>query len=358
MDKRMGFGAAVLGVGAIVGAVFYISAPSGNSLASRSDTSQAYVGGDLHTLTAVGNELYVTGHEAAGVSSDGGASWMSIPSLNYADVMGWSKTSSEFLVGGHPGLYRSTDGGSSFTKITFYGDVSDVHSIGAAGETIYVGSPQVGLLASSDGGKTWKLRNKSVGQGFMGSMLVDPTNPERLIAPDMQTGLVTSSDGGLTWRTMGGPAGAMSVAWNPTNIEQIAAIGMSGAGLSQDGGRSWKQLSLPKGSSALTYSEDGTKLYVATLVGTNAQIFASTDTGKKWNMASAMSQNPSDVATMDPNMPGMTHADTGPSKRPVALLLGVFGLGTSSILLGANFLRRKDRAKIVARKTVQAGIKK
>lgn len=347
--------AAVLGVGLIIGGVFYMNNQSGNSpTASSSNKSQVYVGGDLHTLTAVGGQLYVTGHEAAGVSADGGKSWMSIPSLNNADVMAWSKTSTAFLVGGHSGLFRSTDGGATFTKIAFYGDASDVHSIGAAGDTIYLGSPQIGLLLSTDGGTTWKLRNKEVGQGFMGSMLVDPTNPQRVIAPDMQTGLVTSNDGGVTWTSLGGPTGAMSVAWNPINFEQIAAIGMSGGAISNDGGRTWEQLSLPQGASALAYSVNGQKLNVATLIGTNAQIFTSDDKGKNWNMASAMSTNSSDTPTMDPNMPGMEHTDATSTKRPLAIVLGTFGLGTSSVFLAAGFLRRKDRARKLAKRATHA----
>jgi photosystem II stability/assembly factor-like uncharacterized protein len=355
MKKRIRLGATVLGIGAIVGTVIYIANPFGNSSkASEPNLSQTYVGGDLHSLTALGNKLYVTGHEAAGVSSDGGKSWASIPSLNNADVMSWSKTSNVFLVGGHSGLYKSTDGGTTFFKNTFYDDVSDVHSIGATGKMIYLGSPQVGLLASSDGGKSWKMRNKRIGQGFMGSMLVDPSNPKRLIAPDMQAGLLTSSDGGLTWTAMGGPSGSMSVTWNPTNIGQIAAIGMGGGAISNNAGKTWQSFSLPPGSSALAYSSDGTRLYVATLVGANAQIFASNDMGKNWIMPSAMSQNPSDVATMDPNMPGMTNTGTGPSKRPLSTVLSIFGLGTSSVLLGATAVRRKDRARLLAKKAAHA----
>lgn len=357
MNKRILLGASLLVIAMIVGGVFYLSNHSANSTTtSGSSKSQAFVGGDLHTLTFVDERLFVTGHEGAGVSTDGGRSWMPIASLSNADVMGWSKTSTAFLVGGHPGLFRSTDSGATFTKIDFYSDVSDVHSIGAVGDTIYLASPQVGLLASADGGVTWLLRNAQVGQGFMGSMLVDPTNPQRLIAPDMQAGLVTSSDGGITWTSLGGPTGAMSVAWNPTDREQIAAIGMNGGAISNDGGQTWKQLSLPPGSSAFAFSADGQKLCVATLVDVNARIFTSTDQGKNWNVASATTSNLSDAPAMDPNMPGMDHSqviETAP-QRPVAFVLGTFSLGTSAVLLGAGVLRRKDRAGNLAKKATRA----
>lgn len=374
MNKRVLLGAAVLGIAAIIGGLFYLSnKPENSEQAGGSEISQVFVGGDLHTLTAIGDRLYVTGHEGAGVSADGGKSWLPIASLENTDVMGWSKTSTGFLVGGHPGLFQSTDGGATFTKIAFYGAASDVHSIGASGDTVYLASPEIGLLASTDGGATWLLRNAQVGQGFMGSMLVDPTNPQRVIAPDMQTGLVTSDDGGVTWRSFGGPMGAMSVTWNPMNTKQLAAIGMGGGAISNDDGRTWEKLSLPQGSSAVAYSGDGRKLYVAALIGTNAQISASTDGGKNWDAVSASTTTSDAASTMDPDMPGMDHGETAAkedhgetaaeedhgetaaAQRPLALTLGVFGLGTLLVLLGAIVLRRRDRARNLAKKAARLG---
>lgn len=365
MNKRVLLGAAILGVGTIIGALFYLSnQPENSEQAGGSEISQVFVGGDLHTLTAVGNRLYVTGHEGAGVSADGGKSWLPIASLKNTDVMGWSETSTGFLVGGHPGLFQSTDGGTTFTKVAFYGDVSDVHSIGASGDTVYLASPEIGLLASTDGGVTWLLRNAQVGQGFMGSMLVDPTNPQRVIAPDMQTGLVISDDGGATWRSFGGPMGAMSVTWNPMNTKQLAAIGMGGGAISSDDGRTWKELLLPQGSSAVAYSGDGQRLYVAALIGVNAQISASTDEGKNWNAVSTSTAASDAASTMDPDMPGMDHSETAagmdhsetaPAQRPLKATLGIFGLGTLLVLLGAIVLRRRDRARNLAKKAARLG---
>ena len=70
------------------------------------------------------------------------------------------------------------------------------------------------------------------------------------------------------------------------------------------------------------------------------------------------------------DMPGMTHEhgsgdspwnqphDHGtaaaPQDRPLALVLGTFGGGTSAVLLSAGFLRRKDRARAQARQAARA----
>lgn len=242
-----------------------------------------YVGGDLHTVTAVDDKLYVGGHDGVAVSTDGGQTWESVPSLDGADAMGWAQTDEGLFVGGHPGLYRSSDNGATFAKSAVAdGQVSDIHALGAAGDVAYLASPAAGLLASTDGGTTWESRNADVGQGFMGTVLVDPTDPDRLIAPDMQNGLVTSSDGGTTWTVLGGPSGAMSAAWDPTDTERIVAVGMGGGALSSDGGQTWSDLALPSGTSAATYSSDGRSLYAAALDGDTARVWVSTDGGATW----------------------------------------------------------------------------
>lgn len=241
-----------------------------------------YVGGDLHVLTGVDDRLYVGGHDGAAVSTDGGRSWAALESLRGADPMGWAQTADGMLVGGHPGLYRSTDDGATFTQVSGDGAVPDVHALGAAGNTAYLASPQAGFLASSDGGVTWQSRNTQVGQGFMGTILVDPANPQRLIAPDMANGLVTSSDGGATWSRLGGPGGAMAVAWDPTNIDRLVAVGMADSAISTDGGRTWSPFPVPNGTSAATFSPDGETLYAAALDGDTATTYASTDAGETW----------------------------------------------------------------------------
>lgn len=245
-----------------------------------------YVGGDLHVLASIEGRLYVGGHDGAAVSADGGRTWTALDSLRGADPMGWAQTPSAMLVGGHPGLYRSPDDGATFTKVTGDGAVPDVHALGAAGNTAYLASPEAGFLASDDGGTTWETRNGEVGQSFMGTIFVDPADPQRLIAPDMATGLVASSDGGATWTPLGGPGGAMAVAWDPTDTDRLAVVGMADSAITTDGGATWTPLQLPEGTTAATFSTDGDTLYAAALDGFTAVTYASTDTGKTWTTTS------------------------------------------------------------------------
>jgi photosystem II stability/assembly factor-like uncharacterized protein len=321
----------------------------GASGQTKSMMNQIYVGDHLHTMSVLGHRLFMTGHDGAGMSDDGGKTWVPMSSLNGADVMSWTTSSKTILAGGHNGLFTSTNAGLTFKKAKFYGSTSDVHAIGASGKYAYLGSPQVGFLMSSDGGHTWKIRNSKVGQNFMGSMLVDPKNPKRIIAPDMSAGLATSTDGGLTWSSLGGPGGPMAVAWNSKNIKEIASIGMMSSGISSDGGKTWNELRIPTGAAAIEYSLDGKKLLVGVLVGNKAQIYTSINEGKSWKSSVAVN-SAKKVAAMDPNMPGMDHAQLASSKRPLALTLGTFGFGTFSVFLTALLVRRKDRAKIADKK--------
>lgn len=323
------------------------SSPNGSMM------NQIYVGDHLHTMSVMGHRFFMTGHEGAGMSDNGGSSWTPMPSLNGADVMSWTTASKTILAGGHNGLFTSTNNGTTFKRMKFFGSTSDVHAIGAAGKVVYLGSPQVGFLMSTDGGTTWKMRNSKVGQSFMGSMLVDPKNPKRIIAPDMSAGLALSSDGGLTWSSLGGPGGPMAVAWNPKNIKEIAAIGMMSGGISTDAGKTWKVLPLPVGAAAIDFSSDGKRIYAGALVGTKARLYTSVNQGKSWQ-TSAAATSAKKVAAMDPNMPGMNHVELASPDRPLALTLGTFGVGTSSVFVGALLLRRKDRKNLANKKALLA----
>lgn len=280
---RIRWGAAGVAVLAVAAGVIVFATRGANSGSPHAaNAASPVVGGDLHTLYVLGDALFVGGHDAVAASRDGGRSFQQVPSLAGADAMGWAGTADTVLVGGHPGLYRSTDRGSTFARITGARAVPDVHALGGTGSTLYLASPQAGLLASTDSGNSWQVRNSEAGRSFMGTILVDPANPSRLIAPDMSAGLSVSNDGGRSWTPLGGPAGAMAAAWNPVNTRQILAVGMDGGGLSSDGGATWRPITLPPATSAVTYDPTGRTLYAGALNGQQARVYRSTDNGATW----------------------------------------------------------------------------
>ncbi|UKA68374.1 glycoside hydrolase [Arthrobacter sp. FW306-05-C] len=270
-----------------IAAVIALGAGTGIFLATSSrpkDGTPAaikpYVGGDLHVLTAIRDRLYVGGHDGGAVSSDGGRTWTQLASLNGADPMGAAASGDTTLIGGHPGLFKSTDG-TSFSMVTGQGGLGDVHALGGAGDTVYAGTAARGLVASKDGGASWEDRNAEAGRMIMGVILVEPSDPQRLIAP-MSAGLAASADGGVTWKPLDGPGGAMAAAWDPTNTQRLVAVGMAESALSADGGKTWTPLMLPRGAAAATFSPDGSTIYAAAPKGTAAAVFASTDQGRTW----------------------------------------------------------------------------
>lgn len=273
-------GGAAVAVVAVVAVIVALAAGGGDG--SRAASGAPVVGGDLHTVMAVDDVLYVGGHAQAAVSRDDGKTWQEIASLEGADPMGWAASEGELLAGGHPGLYRSTDGGTNFEKLAGSAAVPDVHALGGAGGVLYLASPQTGVMASTDGGRSWGPRNAEAGRSFMGTILVDPTDTDRLIAPDMAGALATSSDGGRTWQSLEGPMGAMAATWNPANTDEIIAVGMQGAERSTDGGATWGPIQLPSDTSAVVYSPDGQTLYAGVLSGEQAVVYRSTDGGQAW----------------------------------------------------------------------------
>jgi photosystem II stability/assembly factor-like uncharacterized protein len=254
----------------------------------QSPRGRPFVGGDLHSLVmapAATSRLYAGGHEGVAVSTDGGRSWRQIESLAGADAMGWAFTDEGALVGGHPGLFVSDDGGRTFRQDNESLPATDIHALGSGAGVIYAASPQLGVFASLDGGASWEVRTDQVGQAFMGSILVDPRDPDHLVAPDMQAGAVESSDGGRSWSVLGGVPGAMWVSWDPADTDRIVVAGMGQAALTQDGGRTWAQMAVPEGTSVVEIdANDSDVLYAGVLEGTEAVVWVSRDGGSAWAM--------------------------------------------------------------------------
>lgn len=283
---RLGALVAVVAVGALL--IARLGGEDGDT-APAGPTDRPFVGGDLHSLVADPadpDRAFVGGHEGVAVSTNGGRTWLQVDSLDGADAMGWAFAGDRVLVSGHPGLFVSEDGGRTFTKQNEGLPTTDLHAIGASAEglVIYVGSPQVGVFGSNDGGRTWETRTQEAGQAFMGRILVDPEDPDHVVAPDMQAGAVESTDGGRTWRALGGVEGTMWVSWDPADTEHLVVSGRGAAAESADGGETWKPMNVPPGASIveLVPGRPGT-LLAAAHDGSRAAVSVSSDSGETWS---------------------------------------------------------------------------
>lgn len=281
--RGLGAQAAALSLGVLAAAC---GDGDGTSPASTSSgTAAVEIGADLHSLVveAGSGRLFVGGHQAVGVSSDGGPTWATVRTLDAADAMGWGFGPSTVWVSGHPGLNRSDDGGRTFRRVNQGLPNTDVHAFGALGARLYAASPAVGLFASEDGGASWNVRTADAGQSFFGRILVDPAEPARLVAADARAGPVESVDGGKSWRRLGGVTAATWVSWAGGDPARLIASGPGGAAQSADGGRTWTRLVLPSGAQIVEASPaDPALLYAAGLDGGKVSISVSRDGGQTW----------------------------------------------------------------------------
>ena len=269
-----GLAAAAIGV--------VMAALGGDSPDGPAARSGGVTGGDFHSLVAdptTPRRLFVGGHQAVSVSTDGGGTWARVEALDGADAMGWAFANDSVYVSGHPGLNRSTDGAATFRTINDGLPDTDAHAFGASETTMYAAGPGLGVVASVDGGKTWSARTGEAGQSFFGRILIGSDDDQQLIAADARAGAVSSADGGRTWRGLGGPQAAV---WVSRSGDTLYVSGQ-GVSKSSDGGATWTQIDLPDGATLVeadpTHAE---VLYAGVHRGQEVELWVSKDGGSRW----------------------------------------------------------------------------
>jgi photosystem II stability/assembly factor-like uncharacterized protein len=232
--------------------------------------------------------------------------------------------------GGH--LFQSTDGGASWRELPGIRDLPDAehwwgpfgpaifHSIlPVAGQPgrIYAGLSVVGVLASEDGGASWRDATANIPRmphdgtedrlpelADIHKLALHPGDPRRLYATT-HYGTFRSDDGSASWQSIGdGLPFEMTrpLALHPHDPDTLYLIchedtpdaylpvirGQLIVHRSKDGGRTWQALSdgLPMQESCAVLREaldidtsDPNSLYLGTNRG---QVFASTDAGEHW----------------------------------------------------------------------------
>ncbi len=277
-----GITAATLVAAVLVAVV--VSGSGSDDAATSGPSPTGFVGRDFHSLAAdptTPGRIFVGGHEAVSVSPDGGRTWRRVDSLDGADAMGWGFAGSSVYVSGHPGISRSTDGGLTFDKANDGLPDSDIHAFGASASTLYAAGPATGVIASTDGGRTWSARTTAHGHSFFGRILAGPEDDQHLVAADARAGVVESSDGGRSWHRLGGPA---SPTWVSRSGATLYASGPRGAARTADGGRTWAELALPPGATLVEADPfDAAALYAGAHDGERVQVLVSRDGGMRWN---------------------------------------------------------------------------
>lgn len=254
------------------------------------------------------------------------------------------------------GLWETTDGGANLSPLS---DSWPTLAVGAVAfapsnpKVIYVGTGDsddvprehagMGLMKSTDGGKTWTLLGaSSFAQGSFRRIRVDPANPNILLAATARGafgrdggpapspppfGILRSVDGGVTWvRTLAGQATALDV--NPADFSlQYAAIGdqrswvndtpgkqPNGLYRSTDGGKTWSPVAGPWGTSTLAAPATG-RFELAVAPSNPNTLYASV-------------QKPNTCCSTDAGLLGLFRTDDAGDPAPVWVRVPTDGIGS------------------------------
>jgi hypothetical protein len=203
------------------------------------------------------------------------------------DTMGFTVAGADdFLGSGHPGefenavnplgLIRSSDGGRSWETVSLSGE-ADFHVLRWADGTVYgVDSGSGRLMVSDDRGESWEERSPPAP---LLDLTADPRDSKHLLASG-QGGLYSSGDGGRGWQPLGGDVGLL--AWpKPARLFHVNAAGT--VSVSANGGGSWRPVGQIGGQPAAFLARTDRELYAALPDGTVKQ---SRDAGRSWGVRS------------------------------------------------------------------------
>jgi len=169
------------------------------------------------------------------------------------------------------GVWKTTDNGVTWTQ-----HIAGLVRLGVSSivihpnhpDTIYIGTgdrdggdaPGYGVWRSIDGGVTWNAHNTGMGNRTIYELLIDPTNPNIMVAAGSNQRIYRTIDGGANWvqsASLGN--NPKDIAFHPSNSNIVYASGTE-FHKSTDGGVTWTQITngVPTGAQriALAVSPD------------------------------------------------------------------------------------------------------
>ena len=210
----------VAGLAAIAALVWVLGTSGGEAPGQASpgqDPGVAHVHG-LGVNPADGS-LYVATHTGTfRIPDEGQAERVG---SSYQDTMGFTVAGPDrFLGSGHPdvagiqqgqpsrlGLIESTDAGKTWEPLSLSGD-ADFHGLAFTHDRVYGWDATTGRFMVSDDGTAWDTRSAVRLFGFA----VDPADPDHVVGAS-QNGLLDSADGGRSWQSVESP-GLVALSWD------------------------------------------------------------------------------------------------------------------------------------------------
>ena len=210
---------------------------------------------------------------------------------SHQDTMGFTVVgANRFLGSGHPdvreareknlppllGLIESSDAGKTWEPVSLLGE-ADFHVLRAAGKRVYGFDATNGrLMVSRDGGRSWTRQQPPAA---LLDLVVDPGNPDHVVAAS-ERGLHASTDAGRTWGQLGDQVGLL--AW-PSRKRLYLVDGTGAVYASNAVSGRWRGVGEIGGQPAALLARSETELYVALHDGT---IKVSDDGGAHWRVRS------------------------------------------------------------------------
>jgi photosystem II stability/assembly factor-like uncharacterized protein len=215
--------------------------------------------------------LYSAASYGAARSGDGGVTWKIVGSVGgdscfSVDGIAIAPLAEEtvyaagqFGHGCNCGLVKTTDSGNSWSCVNSnLVEAAGIWVAPSAPQTVFVsavftygnrGRIAAGLFRSSDGGATWTQCSSPVRKQGVGTLAIDPTNPDHLIVTS-GPGVFSSFDAGVTWKETDQrlPRGIFTsflvtgLAFDPLQPTTIYAAGGFGVYRTSDSGDSWHPL--------------------------------------------------------------------------------------------------------------------
>lgn len=200
------------------------------------------------------------------------------------DIMGFSVPEvGRFIGSGHPepedtdlppnlGLIESTDGGRTWRQVSLTGE-ADFHVLESDGERVYgFDGTQARLMVSNDGGENWQQRTPPAP---VFDLAIDPADVDHVVIAT-EVGILESKNAGEEWQPLTRDLAGL-LAW-PSEKALYLIDGAGTVQRSDDGGRSFDPVG-SIGGQPVAFIANGDDLLAALGDGT---VQVSADGGRSW----------------------------------------------------------------------------
>jgi hypothetical protein len=244
----------------------------------------------IAAMIANGSSIFAAGSNFTYRSTDQGANWNQIASLDFYNIFSFASTGSFIYAGNWNRVIRSGDGGNTWDPVEIpFQLLQRVASLTVNGTTVYAGTagaPAEGVWKSTNLGASWGPSNDGIDIVTIDALLF---SSGRVLAGSQRKSLLVSDDAGGAWSssTNGLPPGGEIRRLYFDGASLLAATGGDGIHRTTDHGTTWTRSDQDPGGRL----EDEIVFSVIArpgvhIAGTSAGgLYRSTDGGLQWNQA-------------------------------------------------------------------------